>query len=97
MGLFSTTVPPPQPLYILPFLIMFFNLEKTSFALSLPGPTCYFKGRWNLDTWRDDARYLVFDDIPWDRFSDFNYPNKKDLLTANGSVGVGENFTLIDI
>jgi hypothetical protein len=42
------------------------NLDKTSFALSLPGRVCYFKGRWSLSIWSDEARYLVFNDIPWD-------------------------------
>ncbi|CAF1340813.1 unnamed protein product [Rotaria magnacalcarata] len=65
---------------------------KTSFALSLPGRVCYFKGRWCLNTWSDDARYLVFDDIPWDEFENRNFPNKKDLLSANGAVAVTDKY-----
>jgi hypothetical protein len=65
-----------------------FNLGKTSFAKSLPGQFCYFKGRWSLNTWNDQARYLIFDDIPWDKFEERNFPSKKDLLSANGLVGV---------
>lgn len=61
---------------------------KTSFAMSLPGKVAYFKGRWSLSSWHKDARYLVFDDIPWDQFERLNFPNKKDLLTANGIVYV---------
>lgn len=61
---------------------------KTSFALSLPGRVNHFKGRWNLDTWSDYARYSVYDDIPWDDFQKRNYPNKKELLTQNGYTNV---------
>ena len=64
------------------------NLGKTSFAKSLPGQFCYFKGRWSLDSWNDQARYLIFDDIPWDKFEERNFPSKKDLLSANGLVSV---------
>ncbi|CAF3513656.1 unnamed protein product [Rotaria socialis] len=65
---------------------------KTSFPLSLPGRVCYFKGRLCLNTWSDDARYLVFDDIPWDEFENRNFPSKKDLLSANGAVAVTDKY-----
>ncbi|CAF4029748.1 unnamed protein product [Adineta steineri] len=65
---------------------------KTSFAKSLPGPYCYFKGRWSLDLWDDQARYLIFDDIPWDKFEDLNFPSKKDLLSANGAVSCTDKY-----
>ncbi|CAF1576932.1 unnamed protein product [Adineta steineri] len=65
---------------------------KTSFALSLPGYVNYFKGRWNLDSWHDYARYSVYDDIPWDDFSKLNYPNKKGLLTQNGRMNATDKY-----
>ncbi|CAF1357023.1 unnamed protein product [Adineta steineri] len=65
---------------------------KTSFALSLPGYVNYFKGRWNLDSWHDYARYSVYDDIAWDDFSKLNYPNKKDLLTQNGKINATDKY-----
>ena len=63
-------------------------LGKTSFARSLPGPLCHFKGSWRLDTWDPNARFLLFDDIPWDDFEKRNYPSKKDLLSASGSLSM---------
>ncbi|CAF1124533.1 unnamed protein product [Rotaria sordida] len=68
------------------------GVGKTSFALSLPGKVCYFKGRWSLSNWCSNARYLVFDDIPWDDYEKLNFPNKKDLLTANGRVSVTDKY-----
>ncbi|CAF1438115.1 unnamed protein product [Adineta steineri] len=59
---------------------------EISFALSLSGYVNYFKGRWNLDSWHDYARYSVYDDMPWDEFSSSNYRNEKDLLTQNGKI-----------
>ena len=64
------------------------GIGKTSFALSLPGRVNYFKGRWNLDSWNDYARYSVYDDIPWDSFEKENYPDKKNLFTQNGKTNV---------
>jgi hypothetical protein len=61
---------------------------KTSFALSLPGHVRHFSGHWNIDNWSDGARYIVFDDIPWDSFAERGYPDKKDLLTGNGWTSV---------
>ena len=61
---------------------------KTSFARSLPGHINYFQERWNLDKWNDYARYSVYDDVPWDDFTNLNYPNKKGLLTQNGKINV---------
>jgi len=57
---------------------------KTTFAKSLPGQYNYFQGRWRLDSWKDSARYLIFDDIPWDKFDQLGFPPKKALLTQNG-------------
>ncbi|CAF4079530.1 unnamed protein product [Adineta steineri] len=57
---------------------------KTSFAKSLPGQYNYFQGRWRLDSWKNSARYLIFDDIPWDKFEQLGFPSKKSLLTQNG-------------
>lgn len=54
---------------------------KTSFALSLPGRVNYSQGRWMLDDWNDQARYSVYDDIPWDEFEKRGFPQKKSLLT----------------
>ncbi|CAF4321158.1 unnamed protein product, partial [Adineta steineri] len=65
---------------------------KTTFALSLPGHVNHFKGRWNLDSWHDFARYSVYDDIPWDEFSARNYPDKKDLLTQNGKLSASDKY-----
>ncbi|CAF3646782.1 unnamed protein product, partial [Rotaria socialis] len=65
---------------------------KTAFAQSLPGLACYFKGRWCLNVWKENARYLIFDDIPWDDFKDESYPNKKNLLSANGETGVTDKY-----
>ncbi|CAF4166494.1 unnamed protein product, partial [Rotaria sp. Silwood2] len=67
-------------------------LGKTSFALSLPGKVCHFKGRWCLKSWHKKARYLVFDDIPWDEWENLNFPSKKDMLTANGKVAVTDKY-----
>ncbi|CAF3693429.1 unnamed protein product [Adineta steineri] len=53
-------------LKVLPY--EFLSRSKTSFGKSLPGQHCYFKGRWSLDLWDNQARYLIFDDIPWDKF-----------------------------
>ena len=61
---------------------------KTSFAFSLPGRPNYFKGRWNLDSWNNYARYSIYDDIPWDDFSKLNYPDKKSLLSQTGILNV---------
>ncbi|CAF1383390.1 unnamed protein product [Rotaria sordida] len=61
---------------------------KTSFAFSLPGPVNYFKGRWRLNGWNENARYSVFDDIPWDEYEKRNFPDKKNLLTQNGLTNV---------
>ncbi|CAF1357003.1 unnamed protein product [Adineta steineri] len=68
------------------------GIGKTSFALSLPGFVNYFKGRWNLDSWHDYARYSVYDDIPWDDFSSLNYPDKKGLLTQNGKMNATDKY-----
>ncbi|CAF1437120.1 unnamed protein product [Adineta steineri] len=57
---------------------------KTSFAKSLPGQYNYFQGRWRLDSWKNSAHYLIFDDIPWDQFEQLGFPSKKGLLTQNG-------------
>ncbi|CAF3609845.1 unnamed protein product [Rotaria socialis] len=65
---------------------------KTAFAQSLPGLACYFKGRWCLNVWKENAQYLIFDDIPWDAFKDESYPNKKNLLSANGETGVTDKY-----
>lgn len=54
---------------------------KTSFALSLPGAFNYSQGRWMLDDWNDQARYSIYDNIPWDEFEKRGFPNKKGLLT----------------
>ena len=54
---------------------------KTSFATSLPGDYNYFQVRFNLDRWNDNARYSVYDDIPWDEFEKRNFPDKRSLLT----------------
>ncbi|CAF2979311.1 unnamed protein product [Rotaria socialis] len=59
---------------------------KTSFALSLPGRVNYFQGQWNSDNWSDYARYSVYENIPWDEFYKFNYPNKEQLLTQSGKI-----------
>ncbi|CAF1581087.1 unnamed protein product [Adineta ricciae] len=65
---------------------------KTSFAKSLPGQNNYFQGRWRLDTWKDSARYLIFDDIPWDKFEQLGFPPKKALLTQNGTTIVTDKY-----
>ncbi|CAF1330816.1 unnamed protein product [Rotaria magnacalcarata] len=70
----------------------FMEHRKTTFAHSLPGQACYFKGHWCLNTWDEKARYLTFDDIPWDDFNDESYPNKKNLLSANGKTGVADKY-----
>ncbi|CAF2045937.1 unnamed protein product [Rotaria magnacalcarata] len=67
---------------------------KTSFALPLLDRVCYFKGRWCLNTCSDDARYLIFDDIPWDEFENRSFPSKKDLLSVNGAVAVTDKYHL---
>lgn len=54
---------------------------KTSFATSLPGDFNYFQVRFNLDRWNDNARYSIYDDIPWDEFEKRNFPDKRSLLT----------------
>ncbi|CAF2260335.1 unnamed protein product [Rotaria magnacalcarata] len=59
---------------------------KTSFALSLPGRVNYFQGQWNSENWSDYARYSVYENIPWDEFYKFNYPNKEQLLTQSGKI-----------
>ena len=51
-----------------------------------------FKDRSSLSTWSDEARYLVFDDIPWDEFAKLNYPNKKGLLTQNGKMNATDKY-----
>lgn len=71
------------------------GVGKTSFAFSLPGRVNYFKGEWNLDKWTDYARYSIYDDIPWDEFKDRTFPEKKDLLTQNGPLGVCINNIVI--
>ncbi|CAF1320303.1 unnamed protein product [Adineta steineri] len=65
---------------------------KTTFALSLPGHVNHFKGKWNLKSWHDYARYSVYDGIRWDDFSKLNYPNKEDLLTQNGKINAGAKY-----
>jgi len=60
------------------------GIGKTTFAKSLPGQYNYFQGRWRLDSWKESARYLIFDDIPWDKFDQLGFPSKKALLTQNG-------------
>jgi energy-coupling factor transporter ATP-binding protein EcfA2 len=65
---------------------------KTTFAKSLPGQYNYFQGRWRLDSWKDSAHYLIFDDIPWDKFDQLGFPPKKALLTQNGLTMVCKNF-----
>jgi len=36
-----------------------------------------------VDAWRDDARYIVFDDIPWGHI-----PNRKGFIGGQGSITV---------
>ncbi len=60
------------------------GIGKSTFAKSLPGQYNYFQGRWRLDSWKDSAHYLIFDDIPWDKFDLLGFPPKKALLTQNG-------------
>lgn len=43
------------------------RLGKTEWARSL-GPHCYFGGLFNLDEFRDDVLYAVFDDVDIDFF-----------------------------
>ena len=38
--------------------------------------------------WFDDCRYIVVDDVPWNKYEDKNFPPKKDFLTANDSTVV---------
>lgn len=74
---------------------------KTTFAKSLPGQYIYFKGRWRLDSWNDHARYLIFDDIDWNKYELLGFPSKKDLLTQNGPTNVRRHpqapFFLVEI
>jgi len=65
---------------------------KTSFARSLPGRVNYFQSRWSLDEWSDYARYSVYDDVPWDKFEQHNFPSKKGLLTQNGPLPVTDKY-----
>jgi hypothetical protein len=69
-------------------LLLTIQFRQNTFALSLPSQLCYFKGRYSLNTWCDEARYLVFDDISWEDFEKRNFPSKKDLLSANAPVAV---------
>jgi energy-coupling factor transporter ATP-binding protein EcfA2 len=69
---------------------------KTTFAKSLStegnSKYNYFKGRWRLDSWNDNARYSIFDDIDWDKYEQLGFPSKKDLLTQNGPTNVCTTF-----
>ena len=82
------------------FLIHFDNffasisliIGKTTFALSLPGVVNYYHGIWSLKAWRNDARYMVINDIPWDNIGQGYCPDKKALLTGNDDVTVSVHF-----
>lgn len=51
---------------------------KTAWARSL-GQHVFWRGLFSVTEWRDEAKYLVLDDIDWEFL-----PNKKQLLTAMG-------------
>ena len=70
-------------------------LEKTTFAKSLPGSYNYFNGQWRLNDYNDTARYSIYDNIGWDRFEEYGYPNKKRILTQDGRFNVCDIFAFI--
>ena len=70
------------------FFVSHENSGKTAFALSLPGPVNHLSGHWSMKDWKDDARYMVIDDVPWNKFKHYNYPQKKTLLTCNEQITV---------
>jgi hypothetical protein len=70
------------------------KLGKNSFARSLPGPFIYMKSKWRLKSWKNNARYIIMDGIPWDDFDDKKkkYMRKKAILACNEPPNVRNSF-----
>jgi hypothetical protein len=64
------------------FLFHYENLGKTSFALSLPGVPNHVCGRFSAEDWRDDADYIILDNIDWPNWKNEGFPNPRELLTG---------------
>lgn len=62
------------------------RLGKTAWARSL-GRHMYFRGHFNIDKWDPEAKYIVFDDIPWAFI-----PQKKSLLTQMGECDITQKY-----
>lgn len=59
---------------------------KTEWARSL-GPHMYFNHLFNLDDWRDDALYIIFDDFEWQFI-----PAKKCFLGAQKMFSISDKY-----
>ena len=62
------------------------RIGKTSWARSL-GPHMFFRANFNLSKWDPNAKYIVFDDIPWTFI-----PHKKSLLTQMGECDLTDKY-----
>ncbi|CAF4026976.1 unnamed protein product [Rotaria magnacalcarata] len=77
------------------WLIDYFRNPKRPTCLVIIGPTGTGMAKLRLHclcSVDDDARYLIFDDIPWDEFENRSFPSKKDLLSVNGAVAVTDKY-----
>jgi hypothetical protein len=64
------------------------RIGKTAWARSLHPHHMYFRGTFNIDKWDDDARYIIFDDIPWKDTKSY----QKQLFTAMGEVEITDRY-----
>lgn len=78
------------------FVCICLIIGKTTFALSLPGVANYYHGIWSLKNWNNNARYMVFDDMPWDEMGTGHCPDQKALLTGNEDIIVSIQFFSAD-
>ena len=74
--------------WFLSFLFRYENLGKTSFALSLSGVPNHVCGHFSREDWKDDADYMILDNIDWPNWDKKGFPNPRELLTGQSHITV---------